>query len=504
MAEGELQCCGSSLFLKNKFGSGYTLTVCKARTCNVPALQGLVLGSVRGATLTSNVGAEISFKLPLSEASGFSDLFTKFEEQKASLGIEQFGVSVTTMEEVFIRVAEEGDHALDYDADSAEGAASDVEDGNGDALDDFGKIVEDADAFAEFTRHFEALLLKRWRYGRRDKIAIFCTTVLPVVMLLLGLLMLKYASLGNILDQPALNMDLVGAGYADYGDSVTVPYHQRSSSNPITLSAGESALALHPKKIDLDLTTATGVFGGVEYDAGIPTKEWAPRSDRMPDYDPRHQPSNKVGFVNDPEPVLAMSQVLMSTDLSEQNSPVFAALLVSSLSNGTNICGQSGETVLTRSHSAIFGGRSELRDCTMTIRAPPGHVVHLTFATMDHTQYQALAITVFDGDVTDDQSWSCCGGTHPRTHTLPSITSSTSVLTVTQTLASIAGSSMPENMWSAVATFEATCADIDIGCRDAIGQIEQFGITCTMTLAEVDVDTIELPDPLPNNPATGE
>ena len=181
MAEGELRCCGSSLFLKNRFGSGYTLTICKTRACNVSALQELVLGDVRGATLTSNVGAEISFKLPLSQASGFAELFTKFEQQKEQLGIEQFGVSVTTMEEVFIRVAEEGDHALDLDTESAEVDTSDVETGTGTTLDDLGKIVEDERSFDEFTRHFEALLLKRWRYGKRDKIAIFCTTILPVV-----------------------------------------------------------------------------------------------------------------------------------------------------------------------------------------------------------------------------------------------------------------------------------------------------------------------------------
>ena len=27
MIQGKLQCCGSSLFLKNKFGSGYILTI---------------------------------------------------------------------------------------------------------------------------------------------------------------------------------------------------------------------------------------------------------------------------------------------------------------------------------------------------------------------------------------------------------------------------------------------------------------------------------------------
>ena len=480
--------------------SGYTLTICKSRACNVSALQDLVLGAVRGASVTSNVGAEICFKLPLSEASGFAELFTKFEQQQNSLGIEQFGVSVTTMEEVFIRVAQEGEHALDY-TEEAEGDVADMEAGTGAALDDFGKITEDGDSFAEFTRHFEALLLKRWRYGKRDKTAIFCTTILPVVMLLLGLLMLKYASFGNLLDQPALSLDLAGAGYVPkYGDSVTVPYHHHSPSTLSTLRAG-----FIPKKVDLELESATGIFGGVEYDEGRPTREWSPRSDRLPDYDPRHQPANKVGsWVNDPEPILAMSKKLMNTDFSEPNSPVFASLLVTSLSDGTNICGEnSADTLITRSHSPIFGGQSDMKDCKMTVRAPRGSVVHLTFITMA-SSLEGLAINVVDGEA-GENLWTCCGQGHPLT--LPTITSSTSVLTLTQTLLqpdAMLPQRLPQRAWGAVVLFEKTCSDVDTNCRDAISQVEMYGITCQMTLRDVDVDTIDLPTTLPTNPATGQ
>ena len=33
MAEGKLRCCGSSLFLKNKYGVGYNLTFVKETDC---------------------------------------------------------------------------------------------------------------------------------------------------------------------------------------------------------------------------------------------------------------------------------------------------------------------------------------------------------------------------------------------------------------------------------------------------------------------------------------
>ena len=36
MAEGEMQCCGSSLFLKNRFGVGYQLTIAKSKPVLAP------------------------------------------------------------------------------------------------------------------------------------------------------------------------------------------------------------------------------------------------------------------------------------------------------------------------------------------------------------------------------------------------------------------------------------------------------------------------------------
>lgn len=34
MGEGKLKCCGSALFLKNKFGVGYNLVIAKKDTLN--------------------------------------------------------------------------------------------------------------------------------------------------------------------------------------------------------------------------------------------------------------------------------------------------------------------------------------------------------------------------------------------------------------------------------------------------------------------------------------
>ena len=57
-------------------------------------------------------GAELSFILP-SEATGkFEELFFELETRRKDLGIASYGASVTTMEEVFLKVGEEMDSTL--------------------------------------------------------------------------------------------------------------------------------------------------------------------------------------------------------------------------------------------------------------------------------------------------------------------------------------------------------------------------------------------------------
>ncbi|XP_036595474.1 ATP-binding cassette sub-family A member 3-like [Trichosurus vulpecula] len=113
LAKGELQCCGSSLFLKQKYGAGYHMTLVKAQHCNIHEIESLVHEHIPNASLESNIGAELSFILPKENVHRFQDLFAELEERQAELGISSFGASVTTMEEVFLRVSKQADSSMD-------------------------------------------------------------------------------------------------------------------------------------------------------------------------------------------------------------------------------------------------------------------------------------------------------------------------------------------------------------------------------------------------------
>lgn len=62
MAEGQIKCCGSSLFLKNKYGVGYHMAVVKATNCNVSMVTNVVKEYVPSAQLESNVGRKDLFR----------------------------------------------------------------------------------------------------------------------------------------------------------------------------------------------------------------------------------------------------------------------------------------------------------------------------------------------------------------------------------------------------------------------------------------------------------
>ncbi|KAM7505445.1 hypothetical protein LguiB_004349 [Lonicera macranthoides] len=116
MANGSLKCCGSSLFLKHQYGVGYTLTLVKTLP-GASIAADIVYRHIPSATC---VGTEISFKLPLASSPSFESMFREIElcmrisntnseatgsEDRHYLGIESYGISVTTLEEVFLRVA---------------------------------------------------------------------------------------------------------------------------------------------------------------------------------------------------------------------------------------------------------------------------------------------------------------------------------------------------------------------------------------------------------------
>nr|XP_012645592.1 ATP-binding cassette sub-family A member 3-like isoform X2 [Microcebus murinus] len=106
LVKGSLKCCGSSIFLKKIYGVGYHIIIVKAPNCDVGEISRLIHYYTPTATLENNVGTELSFLLPKEYMHRYETLFTALEEGQEQLGIASFGASVTTMEEVFLKVSQ--------------------------------------------------------------------------------------------------------------------------------------------------------------------------------------------------------------------------------------------------------------------------------------------------------------------------------------------------------------------------------------------------------------
>ena len=56
MAKGNIKCCGSPQFLKNKYGLGYHVVMVKEPNCDVSKVMSVVKGHVPAAQVESNIG----------------------------------------------------------------------------------------------------------------------------------------------------------------------------------------------------------------------------------------------------------------------------------------------------------------------------------------------------------------------------------------------------------------------------------------------------------------
>lgn len=103
MADGDLKTVGSSFFLKKKFGVGYRLVCVKAPRCDPNQITNLLSNYIPEISIETNVGSELTYVLKEEYVRDFKTIFKEFENKSDELKIDSFGVSLTTMEEVFLK-----------------------------------------------------------------------------------------------------------------------------------------------------------------------------------------------------------------------------------------------------------------------------------------------------------------------------------------------------------------------------------------------------------------
>lgn len=114
ISKGKLQCSGTSLFLKRQFGKGYFLSVTRDQQqqttspgadnkFDIDAITKFIVSYIPGSKLHENFETELTFLLPSSArlTGEFTNLFQNLEKSMSNFGIKNYGISDTTLEEVF-------------------------------------------------------------------------------------------------------------------------------------------------------------------------------------------------------------------------------------------------------------------------------------------------------------------------------------------------------------------------------------------------------------------
>ncbi|KAH8008895.1 hypothetical protein HPB51_007487 [Rhipicephalus microplus] len=185
ISSGSVRCCGSSIFLRRKYGIGYRLHMTTTEMPNVKHIIGFLKTVVEGADVFLARRGFLVFSLGNPEHTKLVQLLKAIEANKRNLGIFTMGLAATSLEDVLLKVDEEN-VVMEADAESSEPESSG---GIGDAVNS-AKPKESTDVKSSkdeepYTRDFVpvtgfrlwrlqfwALTCKKMSYCKRSYVAI--------------------------------------------------------------------------------------------------------------------------------------------------------------------------------------------------------------------------------------------------------------------------------------------------------------------------------------------
>ncbi|KAM4605225.1 retinal-specific phospholipid-transporting ATPase ABCA4-like [Polymixia lowei] len=230
ISKGQLHCCGSPLFLKNCFGVGFYLTLvrrmkelkrrendcdcasdcsCACSICtkykdqshnqsqhldraldgDVDCITSLIHHHVPEAKLIEMIGQEMTYLLPSKgfKHRAYASLFRELEETLADMGLSSFGISDTSLEEIFIKVTADGEAANNGTSPEPNGEAQGNDGAHGASDSSAGRGSRQVKGTSLVLKQFYALLVKRFQHAVRSQKDFVAQIVLPASFVLIAL-----------------------------------------------------------------------------------------------------------------------------------------------------------------------------------------------------------------------------------------------------------------------------------------------------------------------------
>lgn len=258
MHDGSLKCYGSTLFLKKHYGTGYILNVLVASEYDLERLNKGITKYIATAKVKTINGNCITYILPSNDTTALSDLFINLEKNKIELCVSTFGVSITTMEEVFLRVGEIADELDKASNSSGDETKNLLTDCYGENL----EITKIKSSSLLIFQQFKGLLLKRLRYSMRKWITFIVQILIPIALIVLALSLTSGKSKEKTGDID-IKMDLLLNKYKNphvfysnqltsekFGDFYKTLTQQQNARVDLTPSVSESVVEVGKKSMD--------------------------------------------------------------------------------------------------------------------------------------------------------------------------------------------------------------------------------------------------------------
>ena len=108
MASGRLRCLGTCQHLKNRFGQAFQLDI-RSHHDNIEEACSFVRSAFKGAELLEAHGCNLKFRVPSVASStprrGLADMFRIIELKREQVGIVEYALSQTTLDQIFMYFA---------------------------------------------------------------------------------------------------------------------------------------------------------------------------------------------------------------------------------------------------------------------------------------------------------------------------------------------------------------------------------------------------------------
>ncbi|XP_032384919.1 ATP-binding cassette sub-family A member 12 isoform X2 [Etheostoma spectabile] len=206
LERGGLKCCGSPFHLKDKLGQGYKLTLTKkmqnleSERIDNAELKAFIQAHVPEARLKDAQGGDLVYLLPpftSSNTSSYRSLLTALDSNLDALQLGGYGISDTTLEEVFLHLtdreagAEDGLLSISETVSDTDSIDSFPSDSNGSisSFDDKIKLTGSSvvSGMALAWQQMAAILIKRFHHSRRDWKGLIAQILLPVLFMVFAM-----------------------------------------------------------------------------------------------------------------------------------------------------------------------------------------------------------------------------------------------------------------------------------------------------------------------------